>query len=370
MTQPLVRFLNDLYVDHGAFSFTEEEYGQIAEDLDLFSITAQVYHMLKEKGRLGELPLFLQEHLKRKAEATLFQNLLLKTETDRLLRLFEEAELSVMLLKGVHFAETYFGHTGARGTTDIDLLVEPQYLKNALEIVESAGYHIQETYGSDHHVVLQKNNAQRIQIDVEIHWALARNEFYKIDHKSFWLRSSPISDFSYVRQLSPEDVFYMICLHGAQHYMISPRYSLDILQLIQIQPQIFDWDDIYRRTKAEHTRHRMSLACTETKFFFKNCRMDERFIKKGSAGWEYGEMKAAAAENKKVRYYIQTFFFRLKSIDRLGYIGLLFKKMIIPSVSEQVHREVSSKTAGVYQIYRYRWRILRNTIKKIFLTSK
>ena len=87
MTQPLVRFLNDLYVDHGAFSFTEEEYGQIAEDLDLFSITAQVYHMLKEKGRLGELPLFLQEHLKRKAEATLFQNLLLKTETDRLLRL-------------------------------------------------------------------------------------------------------------------------------------------------------------------------------------------------------------------------------------------------------------------------------------------
>lgn len=148
--------MNDLYVVHGAFSFTEEEYGQIAEDLDLFSITAQVYHMLKEKGRLGELPLFLQDRLKRKAEATLFQNLLLKTETDRLLRLFEEAELSVMLLKGVHFAETYFGHIGARGTTDIDLLVEPDHLNKAIEIVESAGYGIQETYGSDHHIVLQK----------------------------------------------------------------------------------------------------------------------------------------------------------------------------------------------------------------------
>ncbi|EGL19567.1 MULTISPECIES: nucleotidyltransferase family protein [unclassified Paenibacillus] len=369
MTQPLIRFMNDLYVVHGAFSFTEEEYGQIAEDLDLFSITAQVYHMLKEKGRLGELPLFLQDRLKRKAEATLFQNLLLKTETDRLLRLFEEAELSVMLLKGVHFAETYFGHIGARGTTDIDLLVEPDHLNKAIEIVESAGYGIQETYGSDHHIVLQKTNAQRIQIDVEVHWALARNELYKIDHKSFWLRSSPLSDFSYVRQLSPEDVFYMICLHGAQHYMISPRYSLDILHLTQIKPQIFDWDVIYRRMEAEHTRNRIILACTETKSLFKNCCMDERFIRKGSAGWEYREMRAAATENKRIRYYFKTFFFRLKSIDHWSYIGLLLKKMIIPSASKNVHTKASSK-AGVYQIYRYRWRILRSTIKRIFLTSK
>ncbi|MGO4274915.1 nucleotidyltransferase family protein, partial [Paenibacillus sp. TAF58] len=115
-------------------------YEKALQDIEFFALSSQIYYLFDQQGRWGQVPRFFHERLKQKYDETLCLNLFIKNQTNQLLRKFEEMGISVIPLKGVHFAEKYFGHLGARGTTDIDLLLQKHDLERAIACVKLLGY--------------------------------------------------------------------------------------------------------------------------------------------------------------------------------------------------------------------------------------
>ncbi|MGE6229115.1 nucleotidyltransferase family protein [Paenibacillus chitinolyticus] len=369
MTQPLIRFMNDLYVVHGAFSFTEEEYGQIAEDLDLFSITAQVYHMLKEKGRLGELPLFLQDHLKRKAEATLFQNLLLKTETDRLLRLFEEAGLQILLMKGIYFSERYYGGFGVRGTTDIDLLIQPENLSAAAAIVETLGFERFDESDASHHVVYTREGAAgRLPITVEIHWGLVEFRTADIDYDLFWSQSLPLQNYVHIRRMSDSDTFYSICLHGSQHRMNSIRYFLDVVHLLQNADVESVRKGVVQRAAREYTVKRMKTVLAAVDYLFPGLPVIVPVRPSVPPLWSYSLIRSVQQGHKGSWNTLYILLYHLTQVyDRSAHTGAWFCNFLFPYVHPALLGLEGVRSASRWKhfksVYAERWKRLTRHVK-------
>ncbi|MFE4570543.1 nucleotidyltransferase family protein [Paenibacillus chitinolyticus] len=369
MTQPLIRFMNDLYVVHGAFSFTEEEYGQIAEDLDLFSITAQVYHMLKEKGRLGELPLFLQDHLKSKAEATLFQNLLLKTETDRLLRLFEETGLQVLLMKGIYFSERYYGGFGVRGTTDIDLLIQPENLSAAAAIVETLGFERFDESDASHHVVYTREGAAgRLPITVEIHWGLVEFRTADIDYDLFWSQSLPLQNYVHIRRMNDSDTFYSICLHGSQHRMNSIRYFLDVVHLLQNADVESVRKGVVQRAAREYTVKRMKTVLAAVDYLFPGLPVIVPVRPSIPPFWSYSLIRNVQQGHKGFRNALYILLYHLTQVyDRSAHTGAWFCNFLFPYVHPALLGLDGVRSASRWKhfksVYAERWKRLTRHVK-------
>ncbi|WP_157333089.1 nucleotidyltransferase family protein [Paenibacillus lutrae] len=368
MIPPLVRFLNDLYVDGGAFSFTEEEYTLVAADSDLFSITAQVFHMLKEKGRLHELPLFLQEHLARKSEATLYQNLLLKSETDRLLRLLDDEELEVLLMKGVHFSEQFFGGTGARGTTDIDILVRPDDLLAVVKLVQQAGYCVFDGSDASHHVVCTKEGAGLLPITVEIHWGLVEHHTARIDYEQLWLNSHLLEPYRYARRMNAEDTLYCICLHGSQHRMNSIRYFLDIVQMMLKLGDELQLQEIVSRARREHTYKRLQTALSAVRFLFPGLRMLAAEKPKVPLLWSYRLMRTVQMDLKGPGQMLYSILYHLiKVYDRPVYVwtwlGYYFVPYVHPALLALNEEKETSRWRHMKTVYTERWKRLSRFVK-------
>ena len=98
-----------------------------------------LYRNLRDLGFPG-VPETVQAELKGLFMANALRNQLLAEELARLLGLFSEAGIRVVPLKGVALAQSLYGDTAARVCADIDLLVPPASLAQAIELILAAGY--------------------------------------------------------------------------------------------------------------------------------------------------------------------------------------------------------------------------------------
>ncbi|WKB35513.1 nucleotidyltransferase family protein [Terrilactibacillus sp. S3-3] len=143
---------------------------------------------------------------------------------------FEALGIEVIPLKGVFFAEKYFGHIGARATTDIDLLVKPEQIEEAVKCVKEMGFTDEEKYPSFHYhyVFCKKIFGLSKNIKVEIHQHVLRSKTSELNINSFWEKAIPLKNYKFVKELSNFHTFYYICLHGWKHKLNSIKYFIDI----------------------------------------------------------------------------------------------------------------------------------------------
>lgn len=242
-------------------SLTEDArfYEQAIEEIEASAISSQIYYLLKEQSRLVETPLFFQERLKNKYNEVLHLNLFIKNQTDQILQRFETLQMMVIPLKGVYFAEKYFGHIGARGTSDIDLLVRKEDVERAVYCVKSLGFQIeQEPIPSHFHLNFSKRiPGSVIPLTVEIHWNIVKETTSNFKIEPFWNDAKRFKQYDYVMALSDYHTFYMICLHGWRHNLESPKYFMDILQLIYVLKDSFNYDLLFKEAAADKTRKRL-----------------------------------------------------------------------------------------------------------------
>ncbi len=137
-------------------------------------------------------------------------------------------------LKGVYFAQEYFGHLGARGTSDIDILVKKESVEEAVELVKSLGFQQEEEWIPGHfHCSFSKQiPGSSVPLSVEVHWDVVKEATSYFNIETFWNEAAPVEGSSYIKRLSDQHTFYMMCLHGWRHNLDSPKYFLDIIQLI------------------------------------------------------------------------------------------------------------------------------------------
>jgi hypothetical protein len=306
-----ISLIQAIYGGKEALLATEEEYEQAWKDIELFYISPQIYHALQETGRLSEVPDFFRKRLKFKADQALFQNLYMKSREDGILRAFDSRGLTVIPLKGVRFAERYFGHFSARLTSDIDILVPEDRLQEAIDACCELGFEYEIT--KDHHARLHKGNLM-----VELHWTLDKLQWSELQTAPFWKQAAGLEGFDCVRELSPLHTLYFICLHGARHQMDSIRYVLDVARILYTCGPDIDYEALFEQTSEDKTTKRVQAVLSIVYQEFPQLHeLKPLPFQPLHTHWSYSVVRDARLGVKGKQYFMYKFFFRHLMFDTL-----------------------------------------------------
>jgi hypothetical protein len=186
------------------------------------------------------------------------QNLDLAAEAIRLHRLFAEASIPVVFLKGLTLAVLAYGNLGLRHGKDLDLLVAPENAGAATKLIERSGYrrHDPPPGLSDRQVQslqgLRKDSSfyrQDGSFEVELHWRLLDNP-HLMTAASAPPRRVSIGPQMMLATLGDDDLFAYLCAHGANHCWYRLKWLADIAALIAQKPE----PEISRLYQACQTR--------------------------------------------------------------------------------------------------------------------
>jgi len=330
----LISFLQRLYEDL-PIPDSPEFFNQLAEEIELFSISAQVYSLLFAKNRLSEMPESLFKRLKDKYNRIQLQNLLIKQETESLLSQFRSQHIMAIPLKGTRFAERFFGHFAARGTSDIDLLIYPEDIKRAIDNVKALGFtEMKEERRSNNHCSFYKQTgSETFQLSVELHWGLEKEYGADVNHERIWQDAISTAGDPYIKELSNEHTFYYICLHGARHQMESVKYFIDILQILHQVGHELDFTRMFKQAARDKTLNRMKYVLTVVYRQFPHLHNIKPLLEQTQfAPWNYEVTKATATQKKNLHYYMHQILLRFYMSIWI-YDGWKHRILSIPIVS-------------------------------------
>jgi hypothetical protein len=175
------------------------------------------------------------------------ESLAMAAEALRLQRLFAEADLPVLFVKGASLAVLAFGNLGLCSSQDIDLLVPLETLSAASALISRAGYRrfdppsevsegqlrlllpLRKDLGFIHHATGRQ---------LELHWRLFPNP-HAMDETSFTAASRIVSLYGTqgIRTLGEEDLFAYLCMHGALHWWHRLKWLADVNALLAAGPE-------------------------------------------------------------------------------------------------------------------------------------
>jgi hypothetical protein len=175
------------------------------------------------------------------------ENLAIARESLRLQRLFDDADLPVLFLKGAALAMLAFSDLGLRSSQDIDLLVDHDTLPVAIALISRAGYSRFDPPSDVSDAQLRRLMPLRKDLGfvhqptglrVELHWRLFLNP-HAMAEMSLMAASRvvPVAGAAGLRTLGNEDLFAYLCLHGAFHWWYRLKWLADINALFAVQPE-------------------------------------------------------------------------------------------------------------------------------------
>lgn len=306
----LISFLRSIYHSERPPAPLENAESFLAE-VELFGLQPQLYYLLQTSGLIVQLPVSLQQELKDRYARTLGQSLFFKHKEEELLRQLESRNLDAIVLKGSRFAERYFGHFAARLSSDIDLLVPRNRLQETIDALTTEGYRHEIT--KDHHARLLKNG-----VLVELHWTPDMPDWSNLNAGPFWKTSEKIVPYQYIKELSPLHTLYFICLHGARHQMSSPRYLLDIMQILHTHAEHIRMEDFLEQTKADRTTKRVQAVLSIVYRQFPHLHDVKPLpFPLMETPWNYDMIRKAWMGEKTGEYYRYKLFFRHFIFDTL-----------------------------------------------------
>lgn len=192
-------------------------------------------------------PEFVRQVLKREHKRNVIRMLRLSGEIARLCRQFAERQIRVLQLKGPGLALDLFGDLSLRSSKDLDMLVAPEDLEAAEQLLRELGYTVEGTvytvlngwkWRNYHRPFLNPENG----INVEMHWRLGPGPSREPGFEALWERSrTGVVAGCAVHCLGREDLFYYLAAHGARHGWFRLQWLRDIDRLAR---QPLNWNMI------------------------------------------------------------------------------------------------------------------------------
>jgi hypothetical protein len=170
------------------------------------------------------------------------QNAYFAGETARLHRLFYAAQIPLLVLKGLPLAQLAYGSCNSKQARDIDLLVPPERVEAALQLLEREGYMlfapVAHLNSAQRRAVVQ--HAREVELRhrdskmlVELQWQLTNNPLLLRGIDAFAATQSVVlADGTSVRTLAPDDLFAQLCVHGAGHAWSRLKWLADLNALL------------------------------------------------------------------------------------------------------------------------------------------
>jgi hypothetical protein len=349
-------FIKILFDHHTPFPDDEHFYHTSLLEIEKDGISSQVYYFLKQQGRLEQTPTFFKNRLKDSYEIGLYQNLFIKNQTDLIINMFEYQGIDVIPLKGVYFAERYFGHIGARTTSDIDLLIRYQDLEKAIDSVKSLGFLIDSKVipGNFHCSLSKKLPHSPIPLIVELHWSLIIESTSRFNVEDIWDQSSSVGEYLHIKELSLQHTLYMILLHGWRHNLDSQKYFLDNMQVINKLNEEDNYEILFNLAKSHQTYKRIKRTLSITYQNFPHLNDVKKLPNDTSTfTWEYQSTKG-------LKQFIAFLNYKFFSFDRAKHSFIRVFRWICPSrmdaYAQVGHKDNRLSIFRVY-IYLYKKRI-------------
>ena len=210
-------------------------------------------------AQIGATPGIISK-IEEQAAALVRENLALAREAVRLQRLFSEANLPTVLIKGVSLGKLAYGNLGLRDGKDLDLLVAPESFPAAAALVECAGYRRFDPPAAITASQLRLLMPLRKDIGyvhdqnrhfLELHWRLFLNP-HLMNETSLMSSSRvvPLSGTVGLRTLGDDDLFSYLCAHGALHWWYQLKWLADIGALLESAPM----NNVERQYEAAEAR--------------------------------------------------------------------------------------------------------------------
>jgi len=300
---PLISLLRCVYDDRHPLP-PGEQADAILADIRLFYLYPQVYVLLKNSGRLGELPASLRQKLEEGYRQTLGLSAYIRHKEKELIAIFEKHQVEAIVLKGARFAERYFGHFTARTSSDLDFLVPRARFQTAIDALCQEGYEHEMTV--DHHARIVKNRFL-----VELHWTLDIPVWSDLHEEAWWQAAETIRPHQCTKELSPLHTLYFICLHGARHQMNSVRYLLDVAQVIVTHPDEIDMTALLEMARKDRTLRRLQVVLSIVYSQLPSLsRIKPLPFEPLRTPWRYDLIRRCWLGGKNLPYYQYKLFFR------------------------------------------------------------
>lgn len=291
-------------------------YKQALGDIEFFGVSSQVYYLLQQQGKLDQTPAFFQERLKQNYMEALYLNMFIRKQTEQLFTYFESHGIDVIPLKGTVFAEKYFGHLGARATSDIDLFVHRSDLEKSIDCVKWLGYTIEGEHipGHFHCSFSKRLPGAPVPLTIELHWDLLKDNTASLCITEFWQQASPIRPYRHIKQLSDNHTFYMICLHGWRHNLGSLKYFIDIIQMINFLNDKLDYSTLLKDATSHKTLKRIIRTLSIVYKQFPHLQQIKPFpFQRSTLWWEYRAIRKN--DGNTLKNYVDFIDYQFLSYD-------------------------------------------------------
>ncbi|OCC15622.1 hypothetical protein DBT_0973 [Dissulfuribacter thermophilus] len=202
---------------------------QIIKESNRHLVSSLLYLRFKQRDLIKEIPPQVQEVLHKIYLHNSAINLKKYHTLAQILKILNQADIPVIVLKGGYLIENVYQNIGARELCDFDLLFQKKDLAMAEKVLLRAGY-----YSKDCPVLL------------DLHWYV--EQYLNINMARIWQRAEPATIAGQkVMSLSPEDLIVHLCVHNGFHHLfqkVGLRALCDLQATIGHFEQAINWDQL------------------------------------------------------------------------------------------------------------------------------
>jgi hypothetical protein len=250
-----------------ACGLSDDQWQRLLEVAANQRVGGYLYQCIQRRGDLARLKPEWQEALRRAYQKTTARNLVIYHYFGQIVDRFTAASIPVIVLKGAYLAANVYASEGEREMGDIDLVVAPSHLPEAVDILLELGYRPLRVYAEE----LMEDNKDLGRFvhtghAVELHHQISDPHApLPVDVAEIWERAVPAMIGSRnVQILSPEDQLLHLCVHGTlQHQMdLDMRFLLDVTIFTEHTAGQLDWTALVTRAQRLGWTRGVHLALT------------------------------------------------------------------------------------------------------------
>jgi hypothetical protein len=265
-------------------SFSDANWDTLVHKAQLEGVAPLVYWAFSRSERLPSLPQSARNLLRISYASTWMRNQRNLNELEILSQTFAQAEIPIVVLKGICFALTLYPDIGLRPMGDMDILVPGSNFSEAVCIAKTLGYEDNNPDASPglrdllgHDVCLQKKGP--LPITLELHHSLVADKTftYAVPMDWFWEQtellgtSSSQMRFEKLLMLTPvAQVLYAashaMLQHGGKNTSLCWYYDLD--RLIRHYGKRIDWHQLLSQARTFEWGSALQAALTQTYAYF------------------------------------------------------------------------------------------------------
>ncbi len=186
----------------------------------------------------------------------------------RILRSFQDYDISAIPYKGPALGAAVYGNITLREFSDLDILIKPKDIIKAAEILQAANYIPTKSLPENTGEILNNPSEKDFtfsspdkRVYVELHYKLARDyQGFSMPMEQLWQHSASTTLLdTQIPCLSPENTLLILCFNGSKDRWNRLSLVCDVSELLRAFPGL-DWEYIFREAHRSQSLRRLYLG--------------------------------------------------------------------------------------------------------------